>query len=196
MLKRNQFFCQAPAFCKGSKIFFAADYAHAAAVISAHTALPHKRKLDFICSQSQPKFFLVFKNPERGCRNFFLLVKLLLNSFVLNDPQGCSSREYFFSFFFKLFESIYIDVFNFKSDNICFFAEFVNCFKVHQIALLEKIGCNPAGSLCTRVENPRPDIPFSGFIEHHFSELAAAQDSERERRRKVIHSHLKIYFFS
>ena len=62
------------------QIFFCSDRPNAAAIISAHTDFMYrwdKMLLAFQVGQ-------VLRDQKRGCRNFLLLIKLLLGDFVLD----------------------------------------------------------------------------------------------------------------
>src|SRR5690606_284502 len=113
--------------------------------------------------------------------------KFFLDSFILNISERCCAWIHFYAFAFQLFERFYIYSFDFKSKYIHLFSEVINGIKIHQIALLKIICGNAAGSFGAWVEDAGADVPFTGFVEHHFAQLPTAENAEGEIGGKVVH---------
>jgi len=119
-------------------------------------------------------------------------IKQFLACLVLYSAQRTTGRVYLNTGFFKVAQRFGINIFNLYGQQVYVFTEFYNRVIIHQVAGNKMVASDPAGCFTGRVHNFGIYIELPCFLQQHFPQLSAPENSQFKIGRKIVHGEIVL----
>ena len=104
-----------------------------------------------------------------------LLIKLFLQSLVLDEFYHLRLGKHFFALALQLLQRIGIHILDLNSDHILILSKGINCVVIIEAAHAEFVGNVFAGSIWVRVQAAYLKVQVDSALDHHAAQLSATQ---------------------